>query len=294
MRSQPRALGRLACIAALVAIASARAQPVAATDDSGQRIVLAQPAQRVVSLAPNLTELVYAAGGGSHLVGVGRYSDVPAAARQLPQVGDAFAINIEAIAALKPDLILVWRSGTAPRQRERLQALRVPVFESEISQIDGIADTERRLGTLMGTPVPAQAAAAALQQRWTALAARYRGKPKVRVFYEMWHQPLMTLNREHLIHAALTLCGGVNAFADLSPLTPTIGLEAAVETDPQLIVTSSDGLKDVQAQWAPFTQVAAVQHHRIVGIDTDLITRMGPRFVEGAEQLCAAVDAARH
>jgi iron complex transport system substrate-binding protein len=280
--------------ALLLATAPCRAEPVQVTDDSGHRIVLAQPARRVVSLAPNLTELAFAAGGGAHVVGVGRYSNAPAEARQLPVVGDAFALNLEAIAALKPDLILLWRSGTAPRQRERLQALGVPVFESEISRPGDIADTLLRLGALMGTAPQAQAAAAAQQQRWQGLGARYQGRPTVRVFYETWHQPLMTLNREHLIHAALSLCGGVNPFATLPALTPTISLEAAVHADPQLIVTSTSALRDVQAQWAPFKQVSAVRQQRIVGLDADLLTRMGPRFVDGAEQLCAAIDAARH
>lgn len=284
----------IALFASIGFAAAAHAQPVQATDDSGHRIALTQPARRVVSLSPNLTELVFAAGGGTQLVGVGRYSNYPAEARKLPEVGDAFAINIEAIAALKPDLILVWRSGTAPRQRERLDVLKVPVFESEIGQINGIADTLLRLGTLMGTSPQAQAAATAQQQRWQQLSARYKGKPTVRVFYEMWHQPLMTLNHEHLIHSALSQCGGVNPFADLPTLTPTISLEAAIKADPQVIVTSNSGLKDVQAQWAPFKQVAAVQRQHIVGMNADLLTRMGPRFVEGAEQLCAAIDAARH
>lgn len=284
----------LACIAALVATATAHAQPVQATDDSGHRISLTQPARRIVSLSPNLTELVFAAGGGAQLVGVGRYSNYPADAQKLPQVGDAFAINIEAIAALKPDLILVWRSGTAPRQRERLQVLKVPVFESEIGQINGIADTMLRLGTLMGTAPQAQAAAAAQQQRWQQLSARYKGKAAVRVFYEMWHQPLMTLNRDHLINAALSQCGGINPFADLPALTPTISLEAAIKADPQLIVTSDGGLKDVLAQWDPFKQVEAVRRQHIIGMNADLLTRMGPRFVDGAEHLCKAIDATRH
>ncbi len=283
------ALAALALVPALGAT-----EPVQATDDSGHRIVLAQPARRVISLAPNLTELAFAAGGGERIVGVGRYSDAPAAARRLPQVGDAFALNLEAMAALKPDLILLWRSGTAPRQRERLQALGVPVFESEINRIDGIASTLQRLGTLMGTSAAAQTAATQQQQRWQQLAERYRGRPAVRVLYVAWHQPLMTLNREHLIHAAMSLCGGVNPFADLPVLTPTVSLEAAVQADPQLIVSAPGELADVQAQWAPFKQVSAVRQHRIVGLDADLLTRMGPRFIDGAEQLCAAIDAARH
>lgn len=299
MRHGPVQTLRL-CLALIVLVAATGhaipcpAAPLEATDDSGQRITLAQPARRVVSLAPHLTELVFAAGGGDRLVGVGRYSDAPAAARRLPVVGDAYAINLEAIAALKPDLIVLWRSGTPERQRQRLHALGVPVFDSEIAHPEAIASTLLRLGTLLDTPAPAQAAAAAQRQRWQQLGQRYRGRAAVRVFYEIWPQPLMTLNREHIIHAALSRCGGVNPFAALPTLTPTVNIEAAVRANPQLIATSRDSLSAVQAQWAALGDVEAVRHQRIVGLDPDLLTRMGPRFIDGAEQLCAAIDAARH
>lgn len=272
----------------------AHAQPVEAPDDSGHVLKLAQPARRVIALAPHLTELVFAAGGGGRLVGVLRYSDFPPAARAVPVVGDAFALNLERIAQLKPDLVLVWQSGLGERQRAQLRALGLPVYESEIRRVDGIVSTLRRLGTLLGTSATANAAGADVSQRWTALYARYSTRPPVRVFYQLWYQPLMTINGEHLIAQAITACGGVNVFAALPGLTPTVSWEAAAQANPQVIASARvDAQKLPQGRWAELTHVDAVKQQRFALLPPDLLGRMGPRFVEGAEVLCEAIEGAR-
>ncbi len=285
----------LLLVAALLGPAApAAAQGVVATDDRGQTIRLARPAQRVVALGPHLTELVFAAGGGARVVGVLRYSDFPDAARALPIVGDAFALNLERIAQLKPDLVVVWHSGIAQRQREQLYALGVPVFESEIRSVAGIAATLARLGTLLGTQAAADAEAAALLRRWRALQARYAERAPVRVFYQLWHAPLMTINGEHLIAQAITACGGVNVFAALPALTPTVSWEAAAQADPQLIATARvDGQGTPEGRWAELVGVDAVRRGRYALLPPDLLGRMGPRFIDGAQVLCEAIDAAR-
>ena len=268
---------------------------VQVTDDNGQAVVLPAPARRVVSLGAHLTELAYAAGGGAALVGVIRYSDFPEAARALPIVGDAHAIDFERVVQLKPDLVLVWDSGLNERHKARLRSLGLTVYESEIRHAQGIPDTLRRLGVLFGHSNAAEPAARRFETQWQALATRYRDRTPVRVFWQLWHEPLMTLNHEHLISEAMRVCGGVNIFGDLPLLTPTVSWEAAVARDPQLIVTSGraeDTSRDFAA-WRRFTTVAAVRHDRWASIDGDLIGRMGPRFVAGAEQLCQAIDAAR-
>ena len=288
-----RAMLLSALLAALAAPAS-RAE-VRGTDDAGHAVVLAAPARRVISLGPHLTELAFAAGGGGALVGAIRYSDHPDAARALPIVGDAHAIDFERIAQLKPDLVLVWDSGLNERHKARLRSLGLSLYESEIRKAQGIPDTLRRLGTLLGRADSAEAAARRFETQWQALAERYRGKPPVRVFWQLWHEPLMTINREHLISEAMRACGGVNVFADLPLLTPTVSWEAAVATDPQLIATSGrrqDAERDL-TPWQRFANVAAVKHRRYASIDGDLIGRMGPRFVDGAAALCEAIDRAR-
>ena len=281
---------------AVVLASSATHAEVRVTDDAGHSVVLAAPAKRVVSLGPHLTELAFAAGGGDALVGVIRYSNFPEAAKQLPIVGDAHAIDFERIAQLKPDLVLVWGSGLNERHKARLRSLGLAVYESEIRTAQGIPDTLRRLGTLVGHADTAESQARRFETRWQNLAERHQGKsPPVRVFWQLWHEPLMTINREHLISEAMRACGGVNVFADLPLLTPSVSWEAAVASDPQLIATSgrpTDARRDFAA-WQRFSKVTAVKQQRYASIDGDLIGRMGPRFVEGAEALCGAIEGVR-
>jgi iron complex transport system substrate-binding protein len=268
---------------------------VRVTDDAGHAVVLAAPAQRVVSLGPHLTELAYAAGGGAAMVGAIRFSDFPEAAKSLPIVGDAHAIDFERIVQLKPDLVLVWGSGLNERHKARLRSLGLAVYESEIRTAQGIPDTLRRLGALLGRADAADASARRFEQQWQALAERHRGKAPVRVFWQLWHQPLMTINREHLISEAMRACSGVNVFAALPLLTPSVSWEAAVAADPQLIASSGrkeDAVRDFAA-WQRFAAVSAVKAQRFVSIDGNLIGRMGPRFIEGTAGLCEAIERAR-
>jgi iron complex transport system substrate-binding protein len=290
----PAALLVMGAFVALLWPAGVAAQAVTVSDDTGHVLTLPRPPRRIVALAPSLTELVFAAGGGDRLVGVIRYSDHPAAARAVPVVGDAFALNLERIAQLKPDLVLVWQSGLGERQREQLRALGLPVYESEIRRVADISTTLRRLGALFGTAATADAAAADVLQRWNALQARYSERSPVRVFYQLWYQPLMTIGGEHLISQAIAACGGVNVFASLPGLTPTVSWEAAALADPQVIAGARvDDQSAPQGRWAELKQVDAVKHHRYVMLPPDLLGRMGPRFVDGAQLLCEALDKAR-
>ena len=289
------------CAVALLTVCLALAPFIAhaevrITDDAGRTVVLAAPAQRVISLGPHLTELAYAAGGAAAMVGAIRYSDFPEAARALPIVGDAHAIDFERIVQLKPDLVLVWGSGLNERHKARLRSLGLTVYESEIRQAQGIPDTLRRLGTLLGRADVAETAARRFEVQWQALTERHRGKPAVRVFWQLWHEPLMTINREHLISEAMRTCGGVNVFAELLLLTPSVSWEAALAADPQLIAGSGrkeDASRDFAAWRRLGKNVDAVKQQGFTVIDGNLIGRMGPRFIEGASTLCEAIDKVR-
>jgi iron complex transport system substrate-binding protein len=267
---------------------------VTVRDDAGQTLTLPAPARRAVALSPHLSELVFAAGAGDHLVGVMRYSDFPPEAEKLPVIGDAFAINLEAIAALKPDLLLLWGSGVNPRQQQRLPALGLPIYTNEISSVEGIADTLRRLGRLFGTEVAAEAAAGSTETRWRVLRERYAGRSPVRVFYQLWHEPLMTVNRGHGIDQAITACGGVNVFGGQPGLTPTVSWEAAVAANPQVVITGAAANEPAHLEgWARFKRVDAVRQGQVIALDGHRLARMTPRFVDGAQALCEAIDRAR-
>ena len=282
-------------LATAAAVSSpAAAAPVTVRDDAGQTITLPAPAQRAITLAPHLAELVFAAGAGDRLVGVMRFSDFPPAAARLPVIGDAFAVNLEAIATLRPDLLLVWRSGLNPRQQQRLQALGLAIYTNEINSVEGIADTLRRLGRLFGTTPVAEAAATDTETRWRSLRARYASRAPVRVFYQLWHEPLMTVNRGHLIDQAITACGGVNVFGDQPALTPTVSWEAAVAANPQVVITGAAANEPARLEaWARFKRVDAVHNGLVIALDGHRLARMTPLFVDGALALCEAIDRAR-
>ena len=279
-------------LAVLPAVAGAS---VTVVDDVGRTVTLAQPARRVVSLAPHVTELLYAAGGGARLVGAVNYSDYPAAAKQLPQVGSYNKLDFERVLALKPDLLVVWHSGNPVRQVEQLERLGIPVFHSEPGRLDQIGDSLLRLGRLLGTEPAAQAAAQDYRARIAALKARYAARPPVTVFYQVWPKPLYTLNDDHIAGDMLRLCGGRNLFGALKTIAPEVGVEAVIEADPEVILVGGrDNPSDPGGKmWQSFKGMTAVRRGNIFTIDGDLTNRAGPRTADGAAQLCAMLEAAR-
>jgi iron complex transport system substrate-binding protein len=224
-----------------------------------------------------------------------RYADFPAAARQLPQVGDAHALDLERIAALKPDLLVVWMHGSSERQIERLRALRIPMFHSEPRSLPQIGDSLRRLGTLTGHQAEAEAAAQAYTRELTQLRSRYAGRAPLKVFYQVWHQPLLTVNRDHLINSVIELCGGVNVFAKQRALVPTLTQESVLAAKPQVLVTASTGAQpdDSLALWRPFKTFEPLATGHVVWLDADWISRPTPRVLGAATSLCNRLDAIR-
>ncbi|MFJ4289127.1 cobalamin-binding protein [Cupriavidus sp. NPDC089707] len=283
---------------ALLAAPAAQAA-VSVVDDAGQTITLAQPARRVVSLAPHVTEMIFAAGGGDRIVGTVHYSDYPPQARDIPRVGDNKALDLERIAALKPDLIVVWRHGNAQKQTDRLRALGLPMFYSEPRKLASIPENMEKLGTLLGTDTTARRAADNFRQQVETLRKTYAARPPVTVFYQVWQQPLMTLNGQHLVSDMLALCGGRNLFGAETPLVPTVSVEAVVAGNPEAMLTAGMGatrsdqpLPDY-AMWQRWKQITAVARNNLFVIDGDLVNRAGPRVVQGIEQICKDLDVAR-
>lgn len=289
-----------AALAAAALIASHLAHAaVSAVDDAGQTVTLAQPARRIVSLAPHVTELIYAAGGGDRIVGTVSYSDFPPEARDIPRVGDNKALDLERIAALKPDLIVVWRHGNAQKQTDRLRALGMPLFFSEPRKLESIPENLEKLGTLMGTEAVATRAATDFRQQVDTLRKTYASRAPVTVFYQVWQQPLMTLNGQHLVSDLLALCGGRNLFANETPLVPTVSVEAVVAGNPEAMMTAGIGatrpdkpLADF-SMWEKWRQVTAVARNNLFIIDGDLVNRAGPRVVKGAAEICKNLEIAR-
>jgi iron complex transport system substrate-binding protein len=281
-------------LALLLAAGAAQAE-VRVTDDYGREVVLAAPARRVVSLAPHLTELMYAAGAGARLVGALDYSDYPPEAKRLPRVGSEAEIDLEALVALQPDLVIAWPNAGSARAVERIAAIGIPVFRSEPRELEDIARTLETLGRLAGTQAAAAAAARAFRARAARIGRAYAGRTRVRVFYQVWDRPLVTVNGDHVISKVMRLCGGENVMAGLPALAPEIDRELVLQADPEVIVASGpDGARPPWLdEWRAFPALAAVRRDNLYAIRPELLQRHTPRLLDGAEALCRILDAAR-
>ena len=287
-----------ACIAALLILvamtATVRAE-VAVTDDAGRVVRLRAPAQRIVSLAPHATELLFAAGAGARVVGVSAFSDYPVAARALPPVSGGVRLDMERILALRPELAVGWPSGNARADLERLAALGIPVFFSEPQRLGDVPDTLIRLGRLAGSEREAQAAAARYRDELARLRASYRDRRPVRVFFEIAMQPLMTLNHAHLASDVLALCGGSNVFAASDLIAPEVSVEAVLLQYPDAILFSDQlgTVENMRDWWGERAQLRAVRTGQVYSVPGELVLRQTPRVLQGAQRVCETLDAAR-
>jgi iron complex transport system substrate-binding protein len=281
---------------AILSFASAELRAeVMVDDDLGNSVRLEQPAKKIISLAPHLTEIVFAAGAGDKLIGVVSYSDYPPAALDIPIIGSYNSINYEALVALQPDLVLVWNSGNGQELAERLAALGLTVFVSEPKRLPDIARSLNKIGVLSGTVAVAEKAAAKYLMRYQTLVAQNSRKAPVKVFLEVWHEPMMTVNGTHIISDSIELCGGVNIFSDAVPLVPRISVESVVRGNPDVIIAT--GMANERPEWLDdwlvWPDLSAVKSNSLYSINPDLIGRHSPRILQGVTQLCDYFDGAR-
>ena len=281
---------RLALLALFLAAPAMAAESV--TDDAGRTVTLPAPAHRIISLAPNITDTLYAAGAGSFVVGTSRFSEHPDAARRIPVVGDATMLDLERIVALRPDVILVWKSGTPAAQVEKLARLGIPIYYAETTRLADIPMATRRFGQLAGTAPVANANANAFVQALDGLRRSYAGKKRVTVFFQIWDRPLMTVGRAQMISDALDLCGGQNIFDDLSQAAPTVGREAVLARRPDVVMTAG-GNGDSLDAWAHAASLPAARNGNVMVIDAPTLALPSPSILPSVRTLCMKLDEAR-
>jgi len=282
-------------IAFLSAAGMSTTAKVRVVDDSDREIVLTGPAERIISLAPNLTELLFVAGTGDRIVGTVRYSDYPEAAKSIPRIGDSHHIDLEAVIALRPDLIVAWKSGTEVAALEKLLQFNVPLYLSEPDTLEKIPLTIEKFGKLGGTATIADRRGRRLREDISKLSQQYAGRRKIRVFYQFWHRPMYTVNGEHLISHIIELCGGENIFSHLPSLTPRIDAESVLAKNPDVIIASGTSARRPPwlDQWRRWPSLAAVTGDRLHDIPPDLILRHTPRIIQGTKMMCEYIDGAR-
>ncbi len=268
---------------------------IVVSDDTAVEVSLVAPAERIVSLSPNLTEVLFHLGVGDKIVGVDEYSVYPPVAQEIPRVNNHAAANFELILALKPDLVVAWQSGNGMQMIGRLRELGLTVFAVETEKIDAIPPLYRRLGELLGIAAQAEVLASEFSDQINALSETYRGRQPVAVFYQIWSDPLMTLNGQHLVSDVIRLCGGRNIFHDAVPIAPSVGIEGVIAADPEVIVSSGKlaDLDRLRSQWLRWSGISAVANRHLYLVPPDLMQRQSPRLLEGIEYLCDYLQNAR-
>ena len=250
-------------------------------------------AERIVSLAPSLTELAFAAGAGSHVVGTVEYSDYPDAARSIPRVGDAFRVDFERLLALRPDAVLTWEPGTPHGVVQRLRDLHLNVVTVTTYNLADVAKGLRTIGALAGTQEPAEKAAVAYEREIEHLRAEYSGEASIGIFLQINDRPLYTVNGRQIMSEVLALCGGRNVFAELNELAPQISVEAVIATNPQVILITGDSQPESLTQWRRWKTLVAVRANNLYQVSADDLARPTPRLAHGAQTVCRTLETAR-
>jgi len=273
----------LACLGALLCACS---EPAGNTDEP-------KSATRIVTLAPNLAELVFAVGAGDQLVGVSAWSDYPRDVLKLPEVGDAFMVDEEQLAILDPDLLLVWESGTPMHTVDELRRRGYRVETIRTRGLDDVGDALRRVGELTGRQAQANVVAEKFVAGLKSLREQYADQPSIDVFYQVSARPLYTINREHYVSGLIDICGGRNIFEDLDDLAPAISAEAVIDRDPEVMLASTDAGDDAFTEWERWPSLAAIRYGNQFLLPADEIGRATPRLLIAGNAMCLALSQAR-
>lgn len=264
-------------------------------DYLGQTVKLDKPAQRIVALAPHIVENLYTSGAGKKIVGAVDYCDFPESAKTIPRVGAISAYSIEAIVGLKPDLVIVWGSGLGGKVRYKLKKLGLTVYVDNPKSLNDISRSIRDFGVLSGTHHIAEKHSSRFDQKKSLLQQTYGDKKALGVFYQVWNDPLQTLNSESIISDVIRLCGGQNVFGDSISIAPKVSVESVIQVNPQVIIASGMGESRPEwlDEWLRWSSISAVKSSNLYFIPPDLIQRHTVRMLDGARMMCDHLEQAR-
>jgi iron complex transport system substrate-binding protein len=283
----------VALLAAAVSLPAWSATSV--IDDTGHTLSLPHIPQRIVSIAPGATEMLFAAGAGKQVIATVEYSDEPAAARAVPRIGDSNAIDLERVVALRPDVVVVWEGGNNAGQVAQLEKLGIPLYRHRVGRLGDLPASLRRLGQLAGTSAQAEQAAQNVEARLKELANQYGSGQKLSVLLEVWNRPIYTVGGSHMMTDALHLCGARNIFEDLREQGPAVNLEAVIARNPQVIIAvAPPGVaREWLDDWKRYKSLQAVRTNSLVPFEDTRLSRLGPSALGGTEALCKSLAALR-
>lgn len=246
----------------------------------------AQAVERVVSLAPSLSEIVVELGSADLLVGVLDAGERPAELNRLPSVGRYGQLDMERLLSLEPDLLLLWPGSVGPAQREQLKRLGIPTLVAEPGNFDQLLTQIETIAGRLGRQQRGQALASELRQQLTALRQRYARPEPLTVFYQVWDQPLYTVGGKQIISDALKVCGARNVFAELELPAPQVSVESVLQRKPWAILASTQAQLDA---WKAWPQIPAVEHGRLLRVVDKGLERPSGQMVAATAKLCALI-----
>jgi iron complex transport system substrate-binding protein len=282
------------CALGSTPLAAPAAAPWRVHDDEGRLLTLPAPPQRIVSLSPGATAMLFAAGGGTRVVGTPEFSVEPAAAGAITRIGDSHGFDLERILALHPDMVVAWTGAFSAAQLLPFERAGLPVYRHRVVRLDDLPVALRRLGALLDTAAVANAAADALAARINALRARYQRSSRPRLLLQVWDRPVYTLGGEQLISDAVEACGYRNLYGELRDAAPAVSLESIAARDPEVILALAADERSAQewlGRWRAYPRLSAVRHGRLVAFADSGLSRLGPEAVTATEALCAQLTA---
>ncbi|WP_199610995.1 cobalamin-binding protein [Flocculibacter collagenilyticus] len=251
--------------------------------------------QRIVALSPHIVEMLFEIGAGDHIVATVDYADFPEQALSIPKVGGFYGVQIEKIIALQPDLVIAWKTGNQDSDIAKLQQFGIKVVFSQPKQLTDIANEFNMLGKLTGHQVEATQKAKAYLTLLNQITRDYESKQSLPSFYQLWSEPMMTINRNTWIHQLMQRCGASNVFAQNTADYPQISIENVMLAQPQLIIIPDERTDKPQPtiNWQQWPEIPAVKHQRFISVNADLLHRFSFRMLDGLADMCQQIDNVR-
>lgn len=257
--------------------------------------VAIKPAKRIVALAPHIVENLFAIGAGDRIVGTVEYADYPAAANEIPRIGGYHGVSLEKLLALEPDLVIAWQSGNKQSDIAKIKTLGIPVVFSNTKDLEALPDELRRLGVLTGLQAQVEPIALQFSERLQSLKLKYQNSPSLRVFYQLWPEPMMSVNKDSWVHQLISVCHVENVFAEADSEYPQLSLENVLHAKPDVIVVPNEKTKQQVnfIDWASWPEIPAGKYQQFIEVDADLLHRYTTRVLDGVTQMCDKLDASR-
>jgi len=254
-----------------------------------------KPKQRIIALAPHIVEMLFDIGAGEQIVGAVAYSDYPKAALDIPRVGSYHGMQIEKLLALNPDLVIVWKSGNSQSDIDKMKRLGLNVVFSNPKDIDDVATELRYFGELTGNQKQAEMVALAYEKRLKILRVKNKDKQLIPVFYQLWSEPMMTINGTTWINQLIEVCQGENVFKSNPTPYPKISIENVIVAQPHLMILPDENADKPQPiiNWDKWPEIPAVKNNKFIHVDADLLHRFSTRMLSGIEDMCEKIDQQR-